>query len=284
MSQVTLPAEMLQQLSNLANAGPEAMTIDEGAEMSQAIREIASETKGRTEVLAGVLESVATTTQGLSDRVAMLEQQLTESNQREHLLREQLQAFSKSQDDRLMSLESTMDTVGTALASMQQALSVMQASFDEHRVSVKDIALSASDAKDEAARAGISQTTAELRVDMLEDQHQAMMSQVNELASVLKTLQPAAEKADAGYMSPVASGARPEHFPLTPSPAEQEGNDEGWWGADEQAPPGLSTSLKLQSMPVIESTPLPAKSHSDLFEDGVDYRKDGVWKVLKDVP
>ena len=243
MSQLTLPAEMLQQLSNLANAGPEAMTVDEGAEMSEAIRELASDTKGRTEVLASALQSVATSTQGLSDRVAMLEQQLTESNQREHMLREQLQAFSKSQDDRMKSLESTMDTMEKAMASMQQALSVMQASFEEHRSSVKDIAMSAHDAKNEAARAGISQTTAELRVEMLEDQHQAMMSQLSELASLAKTLQPAGEKAEAACMSPVASGARPEHFLLTPSPAEQEGNAEAWWGAEEQAPPGFYPPL-----------------------------------------
>lgn len=48
-------------------------------------------------------------------------------------------------------------------------------------------------------------------------------------------------------------------------------------------------------MPVIErSSPSRAKSvpisqpyqftRGDVFDDGVDYRKDGVWKVLKDVP
>lgn len=96
MSEVTLSPETLQQIASLASAGPEEMHVDEGAELSQAVREIASQMKGRTEILAGALQGVATSTQGISDRVTMLEQQLTESNQREQMLMEQLQAFKPS--------------------------------------------------------------------------------------------------------------------------------------------------------------------------------------------
>ena len=78
-----------------------------GAKLSQAVREIASQMKGRTEILAGALQSVATSTQGISDRVVLLEQQLTESNRREQMLVDRLQAFSKSQEGRLKSVEST---------------------------------------------------------------------------------------------------------------------------------------------------------------------------------
>ena len=132
MSEVALSHEMLQQIASLVNSGPEAMNVDDGAELSQAVREIASQMKGRTEILAGALQSVATSTQGISDRVVLLEQQLTESNRREQMLVDRLQAFSKSQEGRLKSVESTMETIGQALQAMQQAITAMQASqFDK---------------------------------------------------------------------------------------------------------------------------------------------------------
>ena len=62
MSEVTVAPELLQQLAHLANAASEPMMVDEGVEMSAAIREIASQVKGRTEILAGAVQSVATST------------------------------------------------------------------------------------------------------------------------------------------------------------------------------------------------------------------------------
>ena len=38
--------------------------------------------------------------------------------------------------------------------------------------------------------------------------------------------------------------------------------------------------VSQQPLPVSGAHPAPC----DLFDDGVDYRKDGVWKVLKDIP
>lgn len=47
------------------------MVVDDGVEMSEAVREIASEPNGRTKILARALQSVATSAQGLSDRAPM---------------------------------------------------------------------------------------------------------------------------------------------------------------------------------------------------------------------
>ena len=169
MSEVTVTPELLQQLAHLANAASEPMMVDEGVEMSAAIREIASQVKGRTEILAGAVQSVATSTQGLSDRVKMLEQQLIENIQREQALAERLQVYFKSQEDRQKSLERTLDRMGTAMASMQQAMTAMQASLDEHRTSMKDMTVSARSANEHA----------ELRFSTLEDRHQAAMARMN---------------------------------------------------------------------------------------------------------
>ena len=232
MSEVALSHEMLQQIASLVNSGPEAMNVDDGAELSQAVREIASQMKGRTEILAGALQSVATSTQGISDRVVLLEQQLTESNRREQMLVDRLQAFSKSQEGRLKSVESTMETIGQALQAMQQAITAMQASLEEHR----------SLTKASTDRAEVSQTDAALRVSVLEDQHQTMMDLVNQLSIQQVPADAQQGQGIAGYMSPVAT-ARPEHFSLTPSPAEPDtGGEDEWWDAADgphAVPPGF---------------------------------------------
>lgn len=62
---------MLQQIVNWDGACSQAMVVDDGVEMSEAVREIASEPNGRTKILARALQSVATSAQGLSDRAPM---------------------------------------------------------------------------------------------------------------------------------------------------------------------------------------------------------------------
>lgn len=275
MSEVTVAPELLQQLAHLANAASEPMMVDEGVEMSAAIREIASQVKGRTEILAGAVQGVATSTQGLSDRVKMLEQQLTESMQREHALAERLQVYFKSQEDRQKGLEHTLDRMGTAMASMQQAMTVMQASLDEHRTSMKNMAVSAQ--------------SAEKRFSTLDDQHQAAMARMNYLDHrILQTADSQQGQVETGYLSPTGKTAQPEHFLLTPSKDEQWQNDDdddkAWWECEDPAgfkPPGLATSQ--QRMPT-EPARVPAALIPQTVDDGVDYKKDGVWKPLKDVP
>jgi chromosome segregation ATPase len=203
MSEVTVAPELLQQLAHLANAASEPMMVDEGVEMSAAICEIASQVKGRTEILAGAVQSVATSTQGLSDRVKMLEQQLTESIQREQALAERLQVYFKSQEDRQKSLEHTLDRMGTAMASMQQAMTAMQASLDEHRTSMKDMGVSARSANEHA----------ELRFSTLEDRHQAAMARMNYLDHrILQTANSQQGQVETSYLSPTTKPAQPEHF------------------------------------------------------------------------
>ena len=275
MSEVTVAPELLQQLAHLANAASEPMMVDEGVEMSAAIREIASQVKGRTEILAGAVQGVATSTQGLSDRVKMLEQQLTESMQREHALAERLQVYFKSQEDRQKGLEHTLDRMGTAMASMQQAMTVMQASLDEHRTSMKNMAVSAQ--------------SAEKRFSTLDDQHQAAMARMNYLDHrILQTADSQQGQVETGYLSPTGKTAQPEHFLLTPSKDEQWQNDDdddkAWWECEDPAgfkPPGLATTQ--QRMPT-EPARVPAALIPQTVDDGVDYKKDGVWKPLKDVP
>ena len=279
MSEVTVAPELLQQLAHLANAASEPMMVDEGVEMSAAIREIASQVKGRTEILAGAVQSVATSTQGLSDRVKMLEQQLTEGIQREQALAERLQVYFKSQEDRQKSLEHTLDRMGTAMASMQQAMTAMQASLEEHRTAMKDMAVSARSANEHA----------ELRFSTLEDRHQAAMARMNYLDHrIMQTANSQQGQVETSYLSPTTKPAQPEHFLLTPSKDEQWQNDDdddkAWWECEDPAgfkPPGLATSQqRKQTEPARSSAPLIQQT----VDDGVDYKRDGVWKLLKDVP
>ena len=82
-----------------------------------------------------------------------------------------------------------------------------------------------------------------------------------------------------GDVTPVQKHA-PVHFALTPSPDKRHEYEEGsWWNADQseaQQPPGL---------PVPTSKPgFPSLNTMYFVDDGIDYRRDSVWKILKVVP
>ena len=75
---------------------------------------------------------------------------------------------------------------------------------------------------------------------------------------------------------------------MTPSKDEQwqndDGDDKAWRECEDPAgfkPPGLATSQqRKQTEPARSSAPLIQQT----VDDGVDYKRDGVWKPLKDVP
>lgn len=96
MSKLVLPPEWLQQMAALASRGHDTMRFDEEADTLRACRKNREACPRITRV---------TCTQSLNDRVMILEQRLTESNQREHALVKRLRSLERSQDDRFKGLE-----------------------------------------------------------------------------------------------------------------------------------------------------------------------------------
>ena len=282
MSEVTVPAELLQQQLWQPEVAIPCKLMTGWKSARQSAR-LPQRFCGRTEILAGALQSVATSTQGLSDRIANLEQQLTESSQREFMMADRLTRLEKFHSEQIASLEGTIKQMGEAMTSMQQALAALRSSVEQSNQSVSDIAVNAMKAKEQADRAAVGQTDAGLRVRMLEDQHQILLDQLNQMSQRGFHQQPVdvqiEQEQQGGDVTPVQKHA-PVHFALTPSPDKRHEYEEGsWWNADQseaQQPPGL---------PVPTSKPgFPSLNTMYFVDDGIDYRRDSVWKILKVVP